>query len=192
MFKRSFDGGETWTALAVLYSNSTKDDWAVIGNSAVVQDRSTGKILVPFCRNNLQVLLTESTDDGTPIVILLHVFIYRAKGASWSAPFNITNVVHPSWRWVGTGSLLVDQHGVIVAHTSTGPPASVQLESGRILVPAYHDEWPHWNDGDFSQGHVMYRCLHVLACRCCVILHKRRRRRNVGPRRQHHGFILPQ
>jgi hypothetical protein len=57
VFKRSFDGGETWTPLQILYTNSTHDDWVVIGNSAVVQDRNTGKILVPFCRNNLQVTL---------------------------------------------------------------------------------------------------------------------------------------
>ncbi len=38
-----------------------------------------------------------------------------------------------------------------------GPPASLQLESGRIIVPSYHDSTAHYNDGDFSNGHVMFR-----------------------------------
>jgi hypothetical protein len=88
VFKRSFDGGETWTEMQVLYSNSTKDDWAVIGNSAVVQDRNTGKILVPFCRNNLQVLLTESTDDGT------HRALAQSEYSSCKRRFMVSSVQH--------------------------------------------------------------------------------------------------
>jgi sialidase-1 len=59
----------------------------VIGNAAPVQDRRTGRILVPFCRNNLQVLLTYSDDDGR----------------TWSPAVNLTGVTMPAWKWVGTG-----------------------------------------------------------------------------------------
>ncbi len=54
--KRSFDGGMTWGNLSVVYSNSSQHDWVVIGNAAALQERTTGKIIMPFCRNNLQVI----------------------------------------------------------------------------------------------------------------------------------------
>lgn len=123
VMKRSSDGGATWSNLTVVYSNSTEDSFVVIGNAAAVQERSSGNIIMPFCRNNLQVMLTISSDDGY----------------TWSPPRNITSATLPEWKWVGTG-----------------PPSSIQLESGRIVTPSYHDSWPHWTDGDISEGHVIY------------------------------------
>lgn len=82
VYKRSTDGGQTWSALAVLYGNSTAGQPNVwIGNAAPLQDRDSGRIVVPFCRNNLQVLLTHSDDDGV----------------TWTAPFNLTGVTMPDW-----------------------------------------------------------------------------------------------
>ena len=84
IFKRSIDGGKTWGPLQVLYSNSSMDSGihTVIGNAApVVLD--SHRILVPFCRNNLQVLLMYSDDDGV----------------NWSKPVNITGVTQPSLTW---------------------------------------------------------------------------------------------
>ena len=44
-------------------------------------------------------------------------------GATWSAPVNITNqVLKPGYTWY-----------------ATGPPASLVLPSGRILVPSDHE-----------------------------------------------------
>ena len=100
VYKRSFDGGNTWSALSILYSNSTQNVTNVIGNAAPIQERTTGRILVPFCRNNLEVWLIYSDDDGS----------------SWSTPQQIPNVVHRDWHWV-----------------ATGPPASLQLQSGKLI-----------------------------------------------------------
>ena len=85
IYKRSVDGGKTWGSLTLLYSNSSmkSGQHTVIGNAAPVVLRGSHRILVPFCRNNLQVLLTFSDDDGV----------------TWSAPTNITGVVPPSWTW---------------------------------------------------------------------------------------------
>ena len=52
-----------------------------------MEDKSTGRIIVPFCRNNLEVLITYSEDDG----------------ATWTTPSLIPNVTLPGWEWIGTG-----------------------------------------------------------------------------------------
>lgn len=85
IYKRSTDNGNTWGPLKILYSNSSAVDkqYTVIGNAAPVVLRDSGRIVLPFCRNNLQVMLTHSDDDGI----------------NWSTPINISNVVHPSWLW---------------------------------------------------------------------------------------------
>jgi len=71
-----------------VYSNSTAEAPVVIGNAAPIQDRDTGRIVLPFCRNNSQVLLSFSDDDGL----------------TWTHPRNITSsVVQHGWNWVGLG-----------------------------------------------------------------------------------------
>ena len=72
VFKRSFNNGATWSPLRILYSNSTNKSSpevsVVIGNAAPVQDRNTGRIVLPFCRNNLQVRLERvSTMVSSPL-----------------------------------------------------------------------------------------------------------------------------
>ena len=89
VWKRSVDGGNSWTPLQVLYSNSSlaTNQTAVIGNAAPVQDRRTGLILLPFCRNNHEVLYSQSSDDGK----------------SWTPPVNVTSATRPDWGWIGLG-----------------------------------------------------------------------------------------
>ena len=67
----------------MLYTNSSNETHTVIGNAAPVLLRDSKRVLVPFCRNNLQVMLTYSDDDGV----------------TWSQPVNITGVTEPSWEW---------------------------------------------------------------------------------------------
>jgi sialidase-1 len=87
VMKRSEDNGQTWSALSLFYSNSSMTEVAVIGNAAPVQDKSSGRIFVPFCRNNEEVFISYSDDDGI----------------TWSQPISQPQLVHSSWKWVGLG-----------------------------------------------------------------------------------------
>ena len=99
VYKRSIDGGKTWSNLTVLHSNSTKNITNTIGNAAPIQvllfcfvlcffyifvffcvrvsywhkDSQTHRILVPFTKNNREVFLTYSDDDGILPWVLLQV-----------------------------------------------------------------------------------------------------------------------
>ena len=59
----------------------------MIGNAAPVQDRSTGRIYVPFCRNNVEVWMSFSDDDGV----------------TWSNPILQPHLTHSDWKWIGLG-----------------------------------------------------------------------------------------
>src|SRR4051812_40166961 len=75
----------SWSDLQVVYSNTSWPDFkVVIGNAAPVQDRDSGRILLPFCRNNLQVLFSYSDDDGV----------------TWAPPVNLTSATFPVRRHV--------------------------------------------------------------------------------------------
>ena len=138
--RRSFDAGKRFEDVQVV---ATKEGW-VSGNPAPVQDRDTGTIWLPFCRNmceepggirgeNLikqgkaprQVWITYSDDDG----------------ATWSEPSEITQDVKlDNWTWY-----------------ATGPGHGIQLSSGRLLVACDHCEKVYGDpkrDPDFS--HIIY------------------------------------
>jgi sialidase-1 len=85
--KRSTDGGTTWSEMSIVYGNSTSSHYYTIGNAAPIQIASTGQILVPFCRNNALIFITESNDDGL----------------TWSEPREIPGIVEPGWSFVATG-----------------------------------------------------------------------------------------
>eukprot|EP01084_Bolivina_argentea_P150314 262516_1 len=89
VYKRSFDSGETWSSLSVLYSNSTSQTvYHTIGNPSPVQDTNSGKIWMLFCRDNKEIWSSYSIDDGK----------------TWSMPPKQLNAVNnPDWKWVATG-----------------------------------------------------------------------------------------
>ena len=81
--RRSFDNGRTFGEVQVV---ATEEGW-VCGNPAPVVDRFTGTVWLAFCRENKDVFITHSVDDG----------------ATWTKPKNITRAVKdrewPSGWW---------------------------------------------------------------------------------------------
>ena len=125
VLKRSTDGGKTWGPLELVYEEGGDKD-ITIGNPCPVVDQSSGTIWMPFCRNNDDVFVTRSTDDGR----------------SWSKPTEITQTVKKgNWRWYATGPGI----GIQLRH---GP------HQGRLVIPCDHRE--KIDGKDAMHSHVFY------------------------------------
>lgn len=84
VLRRSFDNGRTWQPMQIIADDGPN----TMGNPSPVVDKDTGTIWLPFCRNNDQVYVMKSMDDG----------------ATWSSPLKITkDVKKESWDWYATG-----------------------------------------------------------------------------------------
>jgi len=106
VLKRSDDNGRTWSDLQVIHD----DGGHTIGNPAPVLDRDTGRVWLPFCRNNDRVFVTFSDDHGE----------------TWAEPREITEDVKlPGWGWYATGPVhaiqLKSGRLLIPADHSDGP-----------------------------------------------------------------------
>jgi len=130
MLKRSTDGGQTWSDQTVVYEEGDGAE-ITIGNPCPVVDEDTGAVWLPFCRDNRDVLVTRSTDDGL----------------TWSKPIDITKgVKDPGWgRWYATGP------GVGI-QLRRGP------RKGRLVIPCDHRErakgdWMMHSHVFFSDDH---------------------------------------
>ena len=105
--KRSTDNGATWSAQSIVYEEGG-DAEITIGNPCPVVDQDTGVIWLPFNKDNKEVFITSSTDDGL----------------SWSEPVNISSTVkRDDWAWVAAGP------GVGI-QLRQGP------RKGRLVIPA--------------------------------------------------------
>ena len=92
LLRRSLDGGQTWDDRLTVVTDGDR----TCGNPCPVVDRHTGTILLPFCKDNQQVFITRSDDDGR----------------TWSEPEEITAAVKdPTWSYLGTGP----GHGIQLA-----------------------------------------------------------------------------
>jgi sialidase-1 len=111
LMRRSDDGGRTWGRTTLVHEEGGTRPTA-IGNPCPVVDSTTGAIWFTFCRNNEDVLVTSSQDEGR----------------IWAAPRTITaSVKKPNWGWYATGPGV----GIQLAR---GP------HSGRLVIPSDHRE----------------------------------------------------
>jgi sialidase-1 len=125
VLSRSTDGGQSWGPLAIVHEEGgTKP--ITIGNPCPVVDQAAGTIWLPFCRDNDDVFVTSSADDGQ----------------TWSAPRDITNdVKQPEWGWYATGPGV----GIQLRHGK---------HAGRLLIPCDHGQSVDGRRVMFS--HVFY------------------------------------
>jgi len=109
VLRRSTDAGKTWSEQAIVYEEGgTKK--ITIGNPCPVVDRETGTVWLAFCRDNRDVLMTHSDDDGK----------------NWTRPIEITaDVKGENWGWYATGP----GHGIQLARGKY---------KGRLVFPCDH------------------------------------------------------
>lgn len=127
VLRRSEDGGATWKPMTLVYEEGDTEQ-ITIGNPCPVVDQSTGIIWLPFCRDNDEVLITSSRDDGL----------------TWTAPRVITaDVKRPDWGWYATGP----GNGI---QLTRGP------HQGRLVIPCDHrvNDKGDWNEA--GRSHIIY------------------------------------
>ena len=125
VMRRSVDGGKSWGPLALIHEEGGSET-ITIGNPCPVVDTATGTIWLTFCRNNIDVFVMSSLDDGQ----------------TWSKPRKITeSAKKPEWDWCATGPGV----GIQLAR---GPKA------GRLVIPCDHGE--QVNGKRVISSHAMY------------------------------------
>ena len=103
--RSSTDAGKTWGPITQV-KNETGH---TIGNPSPIADLSTGTVFLLFARDDNELFVASSADDGV----------------SWSASTNVTSALKPNpdpKAWV-----------------ASGPPGGVQLPSGRLVTAAYYN-----------------------------------------------------
>ncbi len=106
--RKSYDSGKTWSPLQVIYKEPGHN--MTIGNPVPVVDYETGTIWVFFCRNNRDVLVSRSDDDGV----------------SWQSPADLTKELRRP-----------EQQGFYATGPCHGIQLKYGDKKGRLVIPSY-------------------------------------------------------
>ncbi len=93
LIRRSVDGGRHWSSPVAVISDGER----TCGNPCPVVDRDSGDVLLPFCKDNQEIFLSRSRDQGL----------------TWEPARDISaQARHPDGSFVGTGP----GHGIQLAN----------------------------------------------------------------------------
>lgn len=122
VFKRSTDGGTTWSPMKVL--EDPGELWSA-ANPATVVDRETGRLWVFYLRSKPE----RSTETSRPLTDDMQTFARFSadNGATWSEPVDLTKVARDftDTRWKAS---------------VVGPGGAIQDRKGRLIVPVWKVE----------------------------------------------------
>lgn len=125
--RRSMDGGQNWGPIQLIYEEGG-DAKTTIGNPCPVVDQQTGVIWLPLTRDNDDVLLVSSADDGK----------------TWTAPRVTTgSVKRDDWTWYATGP----GNGIQLARGA---------HRGRLVIPCDHRIASITDRRKSTRSHVIY------------------------------------
>lgn len=155
VLKRSFDDGETWKPIQLV----VEDGPNTIGNPSPVVDQKTGIIWLVFCKNNIQVYVMKSEDDGK----------------TWSKPEEITKYVkEDGWYWYATGPChgiqLHNDKLVIPCDHKRGPRLPHKTHYSHVIYS--EDNGSSWEIGGII-GPYMNECTIVQTCEGSLYLNMR-------------------
>lgn len=119
VLRRSLDGGATWEPMTTLVSSPG----AAATDSALVQDRTTGRVLALY--DHFPVGIGQPNAEPGLTGDTSHVRILHSDddGATWSRPRDL----NPQLK---TGSMVF---------LGVSPGNGIQLRDGRLLVPVYYN-----------------------------------------------------
>ena len=121
LLRRSLDGGHTWSAPQIVVTDGDR----TCGNPCPVVEARSGDIVLPFCKDNQQVFVTRSADDGV----------------TWVVPVEISDGArHPGWSYVGSGP----GHGIQLRSGRLLIPAWADESPGPV----------NWREPNVSWGKV--------------------------------------
>jgi sialidase-1 len=139
LVKRSTDGGKTWGAQQLIWSDGTN----TCGNPCPVVDRDTGVVWLLITWNDAADKEGDIGRQKSRDTRRVYISSSSDDGRTWSRPTQITaSVKKPDWGWY-----------------ATGPGNGIQLtrgaHAGRLVVPCNHNGITD-KDQHRSQSHVIF------------------------------------